>query len=324
MFKLHSPCGGGWFTTRYYYALWTVLLKLSGRDGKSPLLSKTSYLLLISTALIWVIMLWGSFVLILSSTPDSIVNSSTKLPADLYEKIYYSGFTISTLGVGDFTATSDLWRFFTILFSFSGLILLTMSVTYLLLAVSAALDQRKLGVNISSYGSNPQDIIINSWNGKNFGKLFAQAPTMSDTLIMHSQHHRAYPVIQYFHNPDMSNTIILQMTRLYEAIYIMKNFLKKDMKPSDFEVSTLSVAFDNYLKVIRTITKTDIIDDVEPGIELDRLIEKGFVSPETEVSNLKDKFKSDRKVFFTLLYRNGWRWKDVYQTNSANSDSFNS
>jgi len=92
---------------------------------------------------------------------DSLVNSS-KIPASAIEKLYYSGFVISTLGIGDFMASNDIWRIVTDVYSFTGLILLTMSVTYFIPVLSGVIKQRKLGINLSSLGSSPQEIILNA------------------------------------------------------------------------------------------------------------------------------------------------------------------
>ncbi|MDX1762231.1 MAG: potassium channel family protein, partial [Christiangramia sp.] len=216
-----SMQGGGWLTSRFSHIFWKFFLKISGRNGKSRILSQAGYILLISIVLIWVLILWMSAVLIFSSQPGAIIDSTTKVPASLWQIIYYSGFSISTLGVGDYVASTNTWRIVTSIFSFTGLILLTMSVTYFVPVLSAVIDQRKLGIKLSTLGSSPQEIILSCWNGENFDRLTNNVDAFSDSIIKYSQQHRAYPVIHYFHNTKAKNAIILQLARLYDALLIV-------------------------------------------------------------------------------------------------------
>lgn len=40
--------GGGWLTTRFSHLLWNFSLKLSGKDGNSPILGHTGNFLLVT------------------------------------------------------------------------------------------------------------------------------------------------------------------------------------------------------------------------------------------------------------------------------------
>lgn len=306
--------GGGWLTTRVSNLLWSIALKISGRDGSSKVLGQLGYILLVAIVFIWVFLLLLSFFLMLASTPDSVISSDTKLPAGLVDKIYYVGFTLSTLGVGDFNASNSFWRLLTTMYSFTGLIFLTMSVTYLIPALSAVMEQRKMGITISRFGSNAQDIVINSWDGKNFNRLFSEASNLSDSLIMHSQHHRSYPIIQYFHNTKKDSSNILQMARLYEALYIIRNCVKKELQPTDYELEIFLQAYKNYIEVILEVTNTDATEGVTPDMQLDKVKEHGLVLPSYEVPEIADSVQHTRRVLFTLVTRDGWDWNDIYHT----------
>ncbi len=304
--------GGGWLTTWLSYWFWSISLKLSGKDGTSPVLGHTGFFLLVFIVFVWVFLLWFSFFLMLSSTWDSVIHSSTGFAAGLWDKVYYSGFTLSTLGVGDYTASTSFWRILTTIFSFSGLILLTMSVTYLIPALSAVMEQRKIGVNISRFGNDAQDMVLNSWDGEDFSRLFSEASTLADSLVMHSQQHRSYPVIQYFHNTEKQYATILQMARLYEALNILKNFVRKEIRPTDYELSILLLAYENYLQVIFDVSKINVNKDINPEIKLDKLIKSGLVSSTVEVKEFDDRVDFTRRVLYTLVNRDGWNWNDVY------------
>jgi len=50
--------------------------------------------------LLWVFLIWFSWLLIFYSTLDGIVSRSTFAPADLGARIYYTGYVVATLGIG--------------------------------------------------------------------------------------------------------------------------------------------------------------------------------------------------------------------------------
>lgn len=304
--------GGGWFTGRYAHFFWNSILKLSGRNGHSKLLGEAGYLLLVSIILIWVLSLYSSFVFLLLSSPDSIINSSTKVPADLWEKIYYGGYVLSTLGNGDFIASTNLWRLVTNLYALTGLILITMSITYFVPVLSAIIKQRKLGINLSTLGNSPQQILLNAWNGENFDFLINQLQSLSSDILEYNQNHRAYPVIHYFHISKKKYTIILGLARLNEAVFILQTGLNSNYIIPQNKLASITAALNNYVEVITDVSHLKIKDENQPQ--------------ETETSSLKeyvffkdskkynDRMLHNRLVFSKLIEQDGWKWKDIFKS----------
>lgn len=308
-----SMQGGGWLTGRISHYFWVFFLKLSGKNGKAKILDHVGYWLLIMILSTWVLSLWLSLFLILNLSTDTVVNATTKLPADAWEKVYYSGYVLSTLGTGDFIANSDLWRIVTNLYSFTGLIFLTMSVTYFIPMISAVIEQRKLGIKLSTLGNNPQEIILNHWNGKNFSAFTSQVMDIADSLVQYSQHHRAYPIIHYFHNSKKKNTIILQLAKLYETLLLFKYALKDEKAPSERDLVPLEVAFENYTEVIFEVTYLTHEEhelDLPQFSELER---KELVASDFKFPELSDSDKKTQQVFKMLVYQDGWKWQDIFQ-----------
>lgn len=305
-----SMQGGGWFTSRFSYVFWDFMLKISGRNGKSKLLAHAGFYLLIFFILIWVGFLTLSFFLLLLSDVDSIVNSS-KMPASTLEKLYYAGFVLSTLGIGDFMASNNLWRIITDIYSFTGLILITMSVTYFIPVLSAIIKQRKLGINLSSLGKSPQEIVINAWNGENYQFFKLQLLNFSDALLEHNQNHKAYPVIHYFHNKDKNHAIILQIAKLNEAVFILENHLKSEYAIPQQELSSIKTALNNYIKVIEEVSHLNIKKASPKLPSMDLLKQKNMILASANGNNYSAQTQYNRRVFSTLIERDGWNWEDV-------------
>ncbi len=286
------------------------MLKLTGRNGKSKLLARAGFYLLILIILIWVSSLMLSLFLLLQSDIDSVVNSA-KIPASALEKLYYSGYILSTLGIGDFTPSNNLWRIITDLYSFTGLILITMSVTYFIPVLSAIIKQRKLGINLSSLGNSPQEIILNAWNGKDYNFFTLQLLSLSDALLEHNQNHKAYPVIHFFHNNDKEHSVILQITRLHEAICILDNYLSPEYSMPKQEISTIKTALNNYIKVIGEVSNINFRNSSPITPDLNMLKEKNMLMPNSNSFNFSEDVQQDRQFFLALVVNDGWEWKDV-------------
>ena len=306
-----SMQGGGWITSRASHLFWKVLLSISGRNGRSWLLGHTGYLLLTSIVFSWVISLWASLTFILYGIPGAIVESTTKIPADFGELVYYSGYSLSTLGMGDYVATTNIAKLITSFYSFTGLILLTMSVTYFVPVLDAVIVQRQLGVKLRSLGESPQTIIINGWNGKNFDRLINKIEGISDLIIKYSQQHRAYPVVHYFHNTDPDTAVILQLARLYEALQILSCQVSEDIKPAAEDLKPLKVAYKNYFKVIKQVTHFSF-DSKEPAwANIAWLQESQLVPEDLKKLELADMEKDQRVFFNSLILLDGWSWENV-------------
>lgn len=305
--SLHA---GGWLTTPLSNIVWKVIYHTSGRNGRSALLEHAGYIILLWILLLWVLALWGSFFLLLLSQNNSVISSSEQLPADAWQKLYYAGFTLSTLGVGDYIATSNLWRMLTTLYSFTGLWLITMSITYFFSVLSGVVNDRQLGVLLSSLGKTPQQVLLNSWNGKTFDRLVKQASDLATLLVKHTQNHKAYPVIHYFHTSVPKHVTILRIATLYEAMVLLKHFVRPEIRPDTNDLSALQAGLDNYGAVISDVTGSEKHPEA-PEIRTDRLVEAGLID-RVAVADivLEKKVQENRMLLLHLVEGDGWRWRD--------------
>ncbi|WP_026935290.1 potassium channel family protein [Christiangramia echinicola] len=305
-----SMQGGGWLTSRISHLFWKFFLLISGRNGKSKILGHAGYILLTSIVFVWVFFLWASFTFILYAYPGAVEASSSKIPADFWQLVYYAGFSISTLGMGDYIPTSNFVKILTSFYSFTGLILLTMSVTYFIPVLSAVIEQRKLGVKLSALGNSPQEIVLNAWNGNNFERLTNKIDGISDSIVKYSQQHRAYPVIHYFHSIDPETTVILQLARLFEALHIIRYKVPEDTSPPLEDLRPLIIAFQNYFKVVSQVTHFSIKDANPKKANINRLYELKLIPEKSEIL-LPDHETKHRRLFSTLIYFDGWSWGEV-------------
>ncbi len=218
-----STRGGGMLTNAVTRSVWALFFRAAGRQGRSGVLQYAGQFVVLSVLLSWILGLWASLFLLFASHPGSIVDDATKLPADLWETFYYAGFTLSTLGVGDYAAAADGWRVLTSAAAFCGLTFITAAITYIVPVLSAVSLQNQLSLLVSSMGRTPQEILVNSWNGADFSSFYDNVPELRQMLVQHTLNHHAYPVIQCFHNCDAGKNVVPAVVTLNEVLRLLQS-----------------------------------------------------------------------------------------------------
>ena len=149
-----SFSGGGPLTLPLATGIWSVALGIhrAGRSDSRKLLKLAGPVILLTTVLLWIVMVFAGYAMMFGSHHDSIISSTTRLPADFAEKLYFTAYTLFTLGMGDFIPNGHGWQMATSIASLHGLFLVTLSITYLLPVVSAVVEKHSLAAFISGLG----------------------------------------------------------------------------------------------------------------------------------------------------------------------------
>ncbi|MBD1396470.1 two pore domain potassium channel family protein [Pontibacter sp. JH31] len=305
--------GAGRITHFISEKIWHLVLKVAKNKGSSPLLDHAGYINMVTIILTWVMGMWiGAFLLLLTD-PRSVLDSTTNVPATAWEKLYFSGYTLSTLGNGDFKAGSTFWDITTNLLAFSGLAFITISITYIMPVLSAVILQVKLSVFINCLGNTPQQILANGWNGQNFDRLLKNDADIADMLIEHCENHKVYPIIHYFHNSELKKSIIVSLAILDEAISMLSVAVDKSAMPDKKDIALLQKSMDFYLEVLKQDKKINTSDmPAQPDWTL--LEQEGIpLSQESiEEFNTNAHLHKRRRILAHLLEEDGWNWDDVY------------
>ena len=232
LFTTLSGSGAGFITHRVTSLLYVFTRKLYVVTGRKTY-DYTGLIVNLGALVVWVLLIWLSLFLIFSSHPGAITNSSGRI-ATAMERLYFTGYTLSTLGIGNFKPTTQLFETLTVIFSFFGFVLFTSSMTYFLSVFNAVVNKRRLARNIKSLGSTPQEIA-----GKiaSLNESFALQQILSLQMMVeqHSVSHQAYPVVHFFSHSSPDFCISINMARLDEAIGILlstpeNKYLKEELQ----------------------------------------------------------------------------------------------
>lgn len=314
------PSGQGPVTALVNHLTFQMLFFLAGKNGRSHLLEYAGLAIILLVLFSWLLMLWLGVLLVFVSDTYSVLNGATKLPADIYEKFYYTGFVLSSLGVGDFVAGSDVWRAVTSLSSFIGLILITMSITFLVPVISNAGQKRTLGRHIKSLGGSPEQIIINSYNGEDFSGIGSHLSTISSMIFTYVQNNLTYPVLHHMHNSNPEENIVLKLASLDEALNILLFHVSEEKRPPFLDLFMARRALTSYLDTMRYL-QNEV--NIPPRPDMERIKSETdnfmFLEDQNRAEEKYSALEKRRKLWFANLTSDGWCWNDL-QSGSNDSE----
>ncbi|MEX1215668.1 ion channel [Saccharospirillum sp.] len=149
---------------------------------------------LMALGAVWLAGLWAGWVLIFLGLPDAITHSQ-RPTSDIYDLVYFVGFTLSTLGIGDITPRGAVAQLATAFASFNGLLVVTLVVTYAISVVSGVVARRVLAYEIYLVGEENGDFLAKFASVNDFSEWVA---SIKKDLIFCTEQRLAYPILDNF------------------------------------------------------------------------------------------------------------------------------
>lgn len=260
---------------------------------------------LIST---WVILIWTGLYLIYSCQPEAIVNDDGRAASPI-ERFYFTGYTLSTLGIGNFKPDSALFNLLTAIFSFFGFIFFTTSITYLVTVFSALNHKRALALSIHNLGKTPEEMVYRLLNqNETFSRI--NLLSIQEKIERHVVNLQSFPVIHSYANSKIQASLNLNLVVLDEALSILLN-------------SKEGTRLKNALISVRT-SITYLLDHIEENLpvslkqtdvpDIHKL--KGWEIISTSFLDDPGLYRR-RKILSGLLERENFEWNDVYLTHQT-------
>ena len=153
--------GAGPVTDQITNGVWWVMRKLI-RTKRNYRLSLAGPIIQTMTVFVWVGLLWVGWLLMYSAGPASLVYARTPEPqsATLIDRIYFVAFTISTMGNGDIYPSRGGWEIAASLTSLSGMLLITMVVSFLLSVIGGVTTKQSLASQITGLGNSAEEFVF--------------------------------------------------------------------------------------------------------------------------------------------------------------------
>ena len=246
---LTSRLGAGW---------WSVARRLARRPD-SPSIASAGPVVVLLTIGLWLGLLWAGWTLVFAADPDAVVSAASGAPASFWSRVYFTGFTVFTLGIGDYIANGQPWEVLTSIAVLSGLGLTTLAITYLVPVVSSVTARRVQANTIAGMGATPQEVVAAGLGGNGFAYLEHRLQTLSDGILDTAERHLSYPVLHYFHSAERHVDLRTQAHVLDEAVTLLQHGVAAEARPHPAVLDSTRHA------IVQLVARaTDEIPDVDP------------------------------------------------------------
>lgn len=302
--------GAGPLTSRLSRSLWLVALRLHSRTAAPTVLTAAGVLIVLSVLVTWIASVLVGWLLIFASADGAVRAASSGAAGDLTDRIYFTGYTVFTLGLGDYVPGEGIWQLATVLATGSGLMLVTLSITYLVPVASAVVQRRQLSSQIAGLGRSGHEIVIRGWNGTDFGSLGQNLSMLVPTLHMVRLQHLTYPVLHFFHSQSRLDAAAIRITSLAHAVELLRHGVSERVRPDEQTLGAVEAALDQFLD---TLDGVHISDDAEPVpvADLSAVEEAGVPVDRATYQAAQAHSERRRLLLASYLRDDGWSTGDV-------------
>lgn len=306
-----TTVGAGPITSRVSRAIWSLAMNQRGPKRRHRMLLVQGTIILLATIAVWILLLWSGWTLLFSADAAAVVDSQSGAPADVTSRIYFTGYTLFTLGLGNYVPRDGLWEILTAVASLNGLFVVTLSITYLIPVLSAANEKRQIASIVHNLGGSPGEILRRTWDGSGFSSLASHLTQLGPMIELHAQRHAAYPIVHYFHSVERRTAIAPNLAALDEALLLLSAGVEPGVRPSCGEIEPARDAIEGLLRTFkgRYISKSS---EAPTPAGLEMLESIGIpIGDEADFLRAVEAHADRRRLLRAYVEGDGWSWEDV-------------
>ncbi|WP_236830587.1 potassium channel family protein [Blastococcus sp. KM273128] len=143
----------------------------------------------------WFALLWLGWSLVFLGDEQAVVGSSSGAAASIWERFYFAGYSVATLGNGGFQPAGAGFQLATMAAALSGMLLITLGVSYLTSVISAVVVKRSFASQITGLGRTGAEVAAGLATPGSVVPAVVPLSSLSSTLTTLGQQHRAYPLL---------------------------------------------------------------------------------------------------------------------------------
>lgn len=289
------------------YRIWQLMQLLIPRKRNS-LLSLSGPIIQTTVLLVWVLMLWTGWVIVFSSYDDSLFYSRGKASTDLTGRIYFVAYAMSTMGNGDYYPNRGMWELLASLTTLSGMLLITLVVSFVLSVLGGVTQKRSLASQIMGMGQSAEEYVLTLWNGKDFSGLDLQLISLTTQIGQLTEQQLSYPILHRYHGATPKKDTAPAIAVLDDALTLIRFGIQEDYRPSHSLLHSTRQSIQSYLE---TLASSAIYPSkrLPPPPNLSKLREAGLpVVSDEEFNNSLKELDHRRKLLFGLVKDNSFRW----------------
>ncbi|GEM_PF-894193 len=268
--------------------LWWLFSQLPqklDRRSRHRILSMVGPLLMPLLITVFVTLLITGFALIYIPRIDTgFVITQHEMHDPILQSFYFSGITFLTIGYGDVVPVTAFTRAMAVIEGFSGIAILSLSITYLLTVYSAL--ERKRTLALSFYHEARQGADVAGFISNHFsrGKFHSLSETLRDStrdLQELLESHIEHPIIHYFHPLEVYKGLPRALFVVLETVAILNAHVDEAEYVEAGDHPDVLIAGDNARYVLAELLTS---------LRLEKIAAEPFESEEQSLKRQKNSF----------------------------------
>ena len=262
----------------------------------------------LATVGVWIVLLWTGYTLLFLADPGAVTTATGGDPASAVSRVYYAGYTLFTLGIGDYVPAPGVWQVVTVLATLNGLFVATLAITYLVPVVSAVVDRRQLAATVNTLGSTAEDVVVGAWNGRDFSFLEQQIPVLAQQVMLTAQRHLAYPVLHDFRSREPHTASERTLALLEDVALLVDHGVDDSVRVLGPVLKNLRGAIDEARRLMPVESK----GDPPPLPDLKTVAEHGIPTRDaSEFAAAGEEVAERRRALAALVKAAAWQWPNL-------------
>jgi hypothetical protein len=288
---------------------WRALRRVGSRQSR--LLSLAGPIILFLTLLVWVGLLWGGWTIVFGASESSLLPARDDVPVTWTGRVFYVGYTMFTMGNGDFYPPVGVWQVISGLTTASGMLFVTLGVSYILSVLGAVSNKRSFASSVSGMGQDGEDVVTSTWDGTDLSGLEPRLNSLASQLDSLAVQHKSYPILHYYHSAQPQEASAISAAILDETLTLVRYGVDPDIRPSPILVKNARSASENYIETLRE-SFAHKADETPRQPDIDRLREVGIPTvSDSEFAESVDKLSTRRRSLLGIVYGDMWHWPPV-------------
>ncbi len=240
--------GAGPLTTRVMSWTWRTTRTVGGRRPR--VLTLAGPLTLLLGLAVWIGLLWAGWTLVFAGAENSLIDTRDTGPISWIERLYFVGYSLFTMGNGDFTPKDGIWQIVTALTTATGMLFITLIVSYVISVLEAVTQKRAFASNVSGLGQRGETIVRTAWNGETFRGLELPLNSFTGDINELATKHKAYPILHYFYSDQRTYATVLSIVALDEALTLLRFGVPESERPSKAVLENARSSVGNYIELV--------------------------------------------------------------------------
>lgn len=233
MTVLYPRSGTGVLTPRLNHLIWSALKAAAPRGRRRDgFLSFAGPVLMVTTAATWFLLLLVGFALIVwPALGTAIQATSGPTPDGFAAALYYSGWSLTTLGTGDLVPQTGTFRLLMVTQAVIGFSVLTLTLTYFMSVYSALVRRNTLALGLhqlSGSTGSAAELTARLGAGGSFDDARSILSDVAWRILDLLESHHSYPVLHYFRMKDARYAMARVALLAVETAAIFRTALSED------------------------------------------------------------------------------------------------